>query len=147
MGWKKITERCTRLVAPSLGPGEEIVIVGAMMIGKVSAKRQIATAVAAGVLSGGTMAAVVLPATYFAVLTNQRLILINNYKGTVGKVHSVIDRRRLRAGPLRPGVLTFSMQLMVDGTPHKVSFGRAYPARARQMAAVLAQPPGRARIG
>lgn len=138
---KKNAERCTALIAPSLVAREQIQTIEVVQIGKVSAKRQIGTAVAAGVLSGGTLMVAVRPRAYFLILTDLRLFLVDNNNGRVGKkVLAAVPRETIQAGPLRGHLLTLSMEVTMGGTPYRFGWGRAQGKMARRVAEALAQP-------
>lgn len=125
----KAVQRCCDVVASSLTPGERIEAVEVAQIGKVSAKKQAGAAavgVAVGVATGGLVPLIaVKPAAFFLVVTDQRLLLIPNNAGRVGKqVTAAIPRRAITMGPLRTHVLTLSMGVVMDGVAHRFSWGR-----------------------
>jgi hypothetical protein len=141
---QKTTQRCTQVVAASLAPGEQIEMIEVAQIGKVSAKKQLgisAASVAVGVVTGGTLLVALKPRAYFLILTNERLFLVDNLQGSVGKkIVSAIPRNLISAGPVRTHLLTISMEVTVDGTPHKFSWGRFQGGMARRVAAALGAP-------
>jgi hypothetical protein len=133
---QKTTSRVTQVVGP-LAPGEQIQLTEAVQIGKVSAKRQIATSAIVGLATAGTVLVAVRPRGYYLVLTNQRLILVNNLRGAVGKVAAVLPRDAITAEPLRGHLLTLSMNVTLSGTPQRFSWGRAQSGMARRVADAL----------
>lgn len=108
-----------------------------VQIGKVSAKRQIATSAAVAVATAGVVMVALRPRAYFLVLTDQRLILIENLRGRVGKIMAVIPRNTIKAEPLRGHLLTLSMNVTIGETPQRFSWGRAQTSMARRVATAL----------
>ena len=141
---QKTTSRCIQVVAPTLAPGEEIELVEAVQIGKVSAKRRVATAAAVGAATAGMVIVSVKPRGYFLILTSQRLVLVGNRQGRVGTIVAAVPRQVISAGPLRGHLLTFSMDVIMDGTPQRFSWGRAQPGMARRVAMALTARQGSA---
>lgn len=138
---QKTTQRCTQLVAPSLASGEQVEMVEVVQIGKVSAKKQLGIAAVAGIASGGMLMVATKPRAYFMILTNQRLFLVDNLQGSVGKkVVAAIPRTEISPGPLRTHFLTLSMEVTVQGTPQRFSWGRVQGKTARAVANVLGAP-------
>jgi hypothetical protein len=138
---KNSTDLCNRLVAPTLTPGEQIEVTEAVQIGKVSFAKKFLTTLALYILSRGTRLASAKPTPYFLVLTNKRLILIENHIGRVGKIRSAFPRDQITAGPLQAHVLTLSMQVAINGTEHQFSWGRIQGGMARTVAAALVARP------
>ena len=134
---QKTTDRCQQAVAASLAQDEQIELTEAVQIGKVSAKKQVATSLAVGLATGGALIVSLKPAPFYVVLTNQRLILIQNLTGRVGKVVASAPRSRISAGPLQSHLLTLSMQVTIDGSEHRFSWGKAQGGMARTVAAAL----------
>lgn len=139
---KRTTSRCTRVVTPALAQGEQIELVEAVQIGKVSAKKQLAASAIVGIATAGHAIVAVRPMPYFLVLTNRRIIFIGNHRGIVGKIAAAAPRNTFSAEPLRGHVLTFSMNVVIDGTPQRFSWGRAQASMARRVAAALTSPAG-----
>ena len=81
------------------------------------------------------------PRPYYLVLTNQRLILLGNIRGRVGKLVAAAPRTAVSAEPLRSHILTLSMNVTIDGTPQRFSWGRIQAGVAKRVAAALT-PPG-----
>jgi hypothetical protein len=116
-------------------------MVDVTQIGKVSAKKQAAASIAVGVATAGTVLVALRPRAFFFVLTNERLLLIDNNRGSVGKtVTGSIPRNVINAGPLRTGLLTYKMDVAIDGTPHRFSWGRIQGKTAKRVAAALGAP-------
>lgn len=134
---QKTMSRCAQVVAPALAPGEQIETVERVQIGKVSAKRQIATSAAVGIATAGMLMVAVTPRPYYLVLTNQRLVLVGNLRGRVGKIVAAAPRSRISAEPLRGHLLTLSMNVIIDGTPQRFSWGRTQVNMARRIATAL----------
>jgi hypothetical protein len=138
---QKTTARCEQLVASLLAPGETVELAEAAQIGKISAKRQLATQLAVAAATAGTVAVHVKPAAFYLVVTNQRLFLIENRRGLVGKVVTALPRTQINAGPLRSGPLNLSAEVTIDGTTHRFSWGRFQGRMARSVTAALAAAP------
>lgn len=134
---QRSTSLCTQVVAPTLTAGEQIEIVEAVQIGKVSAKKQIATSAVVGVATLGTVMVALKPRPFYLVVTNQRLIFINNLRGRVGKIAAAVPRSAITNEPIRPHLLTLSMNVTIDGTPQRFSWGRAQAGMARRVADTL----------
>jgi hypothetical protein len=128
---QKTTQRCTQVVAASLAPGEQIEMIEVAQIGKVSAKKQLgisAASVAVGVVTGGTLLVALKPRAYFLILTNERLFLVDNLQGSVGKkIVSAIPRNLISAGPVRTHLLTISMEVTVGGMARRVAAALGAP--------------------
>lgn len=75
-----------QILAPLLAPGEQVQVATICNIGTVSTKRKVATAVAAGIASGGTMIATVTPRPMFMALTDRRVLIVNSRKRVGGAV-------------------------------------------------------------
>ena len=136
---QKITSRVTQVAGP-LAQGEQIQLVEAVQIGKVSAKKQIATSAIVGIATAGTVLVALRPRAYYLVLTDQRMILVDNLRGRVGKVAATVRRDAIAAEPLRGHLLTLSMNVTLDGTPQRFSWGRAQSSMARRVAHALTSP-------
>lgn len=134
---QKVISRVTQVVGPALTQGEQIQLVEAVQIGKVSAKKQIATSAIVGIATAGTVLVALRPRAYYLVLTNHRMILVDNLRGRVGKVAAAIGLDDITAEPLRGHLLTLSMNVTLNGTPQRFSWGRAQSGMAKTVAAAL----------
>jgi hypothetical protein len=132
------TSRCTKVVGPALTAGEQIELVEAVQIGKVSAKKQLAASAIVGIATAGTVIVALRPQAYYLILTNQRLILLHNNRGLVGKIAGAMPRQAITAEPLKPHFLTLSMDVTISGQPQRFSWGRAQAGMARRVADALA---------
>jgi hypothetical protein len=137
---QRTTSRLTQVVTPTLAPGEQIEMIEGALVGKISAKKRLAVTAAVTVASAGTVMVALKPQGWYLVLTNQRLIFIENKRGIVGKIAAAARRENVTAEPLRGHFLTLSMNVTIDGTPQRFSWGRAQPGMARRVAAALAAP-------
>ncbi|WP_329499316.1 hypothetical protein [Kitasatospora herbaricolor] len=136
----KSTRKCLAVVTPALAPQERIELVDVLQIGRVSAKRRMATAALVGVASGGTVLVAVQPRAYFMVLTDRRLYLVDNHNGNVGRsIVSATPRDKITAGPLRRHLLTLSMEVQFTGVaePSRFSWGRLQSRTAQTIADAL----------
>ncbi|MCX5209121.1 hypothetical protein OG689_07445 [Kitasatospora sp. NBC_00240] len=136
----KSTRKCLAVVTPALAAQERIELVDVLQIGRVSAKRRVATAALVGAVSGGTVLVAVQPRAYFMVLTDRRLYLVDNHNGTVGRsIVSATPRDKITAGPLRKHLLTLSMEVRFTGVaePSRFSWGRLQSRTALAIADAL----------
>ncbi len=140
---QKTTARCTQVVVPTLSQGEQIELAEAVQIGKVSVKRRAATAAAVSIATAGTVMVSLKPRPYYLILTNQRLILLGNIRGRVGKTVAAAPRTVVSAEPLRSHLLTVSMNVTIDGTPQRFSWGRVQTGMAKRVATALTSPSSR----
>lgn len=132
---EKVTRKCSELVAPLLTPGETIESVEVAQIGKPSKSEVAAVAVASAIVSGGVFTAVLRPQPYFLVFTRQRVFLVENNMGSVGKqVFGSVPLKSVTTGPLRTHVLRMSMEVVLDGEPRLFSWGRFQAKDARRVA-------------
>lgn len=118
------TSRCTRIVIPTLVSGEQLEIVEAVQIGKVSAKRRAAIMAAVSIATAGTVMVALKPRAYYLVLTNQRLILLENLRAGVGRIVAVAPRNAISSERTRAHLPILSMIVTIDGTPQRFSWGR-----------------------
>jgi hypothetical protein len=138
---QRIVQRCKDVVIPSLEPDEYVESVEVVQIGKVSARRQLAVSLIVGILTLGLVLVALRPRSYFLVLTNHRLLLLDNLRGSVGKrVVLAAPRDQVSAGPLRARLLTYRMQVNLDGTDRRFSWGRVQAASAQRVASALHAP-------
>ena len=140
---QKTAQRCVDVVAPALVPGERVEMVEVLQCGRLSAKRVLAIAVVIAIVSLGTAMARVKLRGYSVVLTDQRLFLVDNFEGRVGKhVVSAIPRASMKAGPLQTHLLTVSMDVEVAGepAPFRFSWGRVQRDVAERIAGALGSP-------
>jgi len=144
---KNTSDRCAHVIAPMLAAREQIELIEAVQIGKVSAKSQIAASAVVGLATAGTVIVALRPQAYFLVLTNQRFVLIDNLRGRVGQVVSAVPRSSVSAGPLRSKGLTLGMDVTIDGTELWFSWGRVQGKMAQAVAAGLAAPAAPAPAG
>jgi hypothetical protein len=138
---QKTTARCQQQVASTLAPGEQVELVEGVQIGKVSAKKQAGLAagsIAVGVATGGTLIVALKPRAFYLVLTNKRLILIDNMRGRVGKVAAACPRDQVSVQPLHTGLLTISTEATMAGAPYRFSWGRVQGGMARKVTDALA---------
>jgi|SRR5215467_3054032 len=139
---QKQTDRCIKAVTPPIAPDEQVELVEVAQIGKVSVKKQAAVAAVVGVVTAGHLIVAVKPRGYFLVLTDRRLVVIDNMRGIVGKMAASLPRDKINGGPLRGHMLTLSMEVTVDGAPYRFSWGRMQGKMARRVAAALGAPAG-----
>jgi hypothetical protein len=138
---QKTTEQCKNVVASSLAQHEYVELVDVVQIGKVSARKQLVVSVVVGILTLGLVLVALRPRAYFLVKTNQRLLLVDNIRGSVGKkVVLAVPLTRVIASQLRAGGLTFKMDVELNGTMQRFSWGRVQAGTARRVAEALGAP-------
>ena len=139
---QKIEQRCKDVVTPSLAaPLEYVCSVDVVQIGKVSARKQVIVSLVVGILTAGIVLVALRPRAYYLVLTNQRLLLLDNNRGRVGtKIVLAAPLNQVLAGPLRGGALTYKLDVAVAGVAHRFSWGRVQGGTARRVAEALGAP-------
>ena len=138
---QRTTDKCAQAVASRLTPGENVETIEVAQIGKVSAKQKAAVAAAVGIVTAGTVIVSVKPRAYYLVFTSQRLFLVENNRGLVGKVVAQCARESITAGPLKGHLLTLTADVTLDGTAYQFNWGRLAPGQARSAMATLTGQP------
>ena len=95
-----LQDRIKQAATPLLEPGEVIETATVAAVGKVSARRQIATVAVTTILSAGTVTAVTYSPKRPVVLTNRRLLFLDANEITgrpLEKLVGVLNREGLRA--------------------------------------------------
>src|SRR4051794_24527891 len=72
------------VVSPLLAPGEQVQVMAAAGVGTVTVKRQLATAVAVGVATGGLLTAMPAPRQMYLAVTDRRILFFDG-TGAPGK--------------------------------------------------------------
>ncbi|HEX9032114.1 MAG TPA: hypothetical protein VF834_09740 [Streptosporangiaceae bacterium] len=134
---QKQTDRCVKAVDPPVAADEKVELVEAAQLGKVSVKKQAAVSAVVAVATAGHVIVALRPRGFFVVLTDRRLVLVENNRGIVGKTVASVPRGKISAGPLRGHVLTMSSEVTIDGIAHRFSWGRAQSRMARRVVAAL----------
>jgi hypothetical protein len=114
----KFDKRVAAVATAVLEPGEQIELSTFAAVGTVSAKRQVATAAIAGVLSAGTLIVSVQPKKYYLALTNQRLLFFAQNSATgrpEKKLAMQVPRQLLAAGETTKGLLTAKVNVTIEG--------------------------------
>ncbi len=146
MGLKgRVVRRINTAVEPILEPGETVEVAAVAQLGKVTARKQVAVAAAAIVISGGMMGAFVVQRKAGIVLTSRRLLVLEANQATgrfTGKVLTAVTRDQLRARPSR-SLLTLAYEITdTEGTAAvRLSFPLPYRNEARAIAAALGAAP------
>ena len=137
----KITQKCTAVVSPELLPGEQIQMIDVLQLGKVSAKRQAATAAIVGVATAGMAIVAVRPRPYLIVFTDRRILLVDFANANIGKrVAMAVGRTNIKVDDLKGHLLTYSTELHISEPAemtYRLSWGRAQGATARRVVAAL----------
>jgi hypothetical protein len=95
-----LQDRIKKAATPLLQPGESIEVATVAAVGKVSAKRQIATAAITAIVTAGTVTAVAYAPKRPMVLTNRRLLFLDANELTgrpQEKLVGELNREGLRA--------------------------------------------------
>jgi hypothetical protein len=95
-----LRDRIKKAATPLLQPGEVIEVATVAAVGKVSAKRQIATAAITAIVTAGTVTAVAYAPKRPMVLTNRRLLFLDANELTgrpQEKLVGELNREGLRA--------------------------------------------------
>ena len=136
-----LQDRIKKAATPLLEPGEVIEVVTVAAVGKVSARRQIATVAVAAILSAGTVTAVAYSPKRPVVLTDRRLLFLDANELTgrpLEKLVGALPREGLRAQRQR-GLLWLKYDLIDNtGAPVvRLSFPVPNRSAGHQMAAAL----------
>lgn len=137
-----IQDRIKKAATPLLEPGESIEVATVAAVGKVSVKRQIATAAITAILTAGTVTAVAYSKKRPTVLTNRRLLFLDANEMTgrpKEKLVGEISRDGLRAQRQR-GLLWLKYDL-IDSTGSAV-VRLSFPVPARKAGNQIAQALG-----
>ena len=112
-----LQDKIKKAVTPLLEPGEVIEVATVAAVGKVSARRQIATVAVAAILSAGTVTVVAYSPKRPVVLTNRRLLFLDANEITgrpLEKLVGTLNREGLRAQ--RQRALLWLKYDLIDGT-------------------------------
>ena len=138
-----LSDRVAKAATPLLEPGETIEVATVAAVGKVSLKRQVATAAVTAVLTAGMVTAVTYAQKRPVVLTNRRLLFLdfNNLTGKpLEKLVGQVPREGLRAQ--RDRALLWLAYNLIDGSGAPVlrlSFPLPNRNAGRQIAESLGQ--------
>ncbi len=129
-----------QVVAPLLAAGEQVQVMAAAGVGTVTVKRQLATAVAVGVATGGLMTAMPVPRQMYIAVTDRRILFFDG-AGKPGKQMMDLSRQYVRVSPPQKATLGLAMRirLEVEGsdTGVQVTFPHVAKADGRAFAAAL----------
>ena len=136
-----LQDRIKKAATPLLEPGEAIEVATVAAVGKVSAKRQIATVAITAILTAGTVTAVTYSPKRPVVLTNRRLLFLDANEVTgrpLEKLVGALPREGLRA-QRQQGLLWLKYDLIDDtGAPVvRLSFPVPNRKAGHEMAAAL----------
>jgi hypothetical protein len=137
----KRQEQLWEVVSPLLAPGEQVQVMAAAGVGTVTVKRQLATAVAVGVVTGGLLTAIPAPRQMYVAVTDRRILFFDGV-GKPGKQMMDLPRQYVRVSPPQKASLGLAMrvQLEVEGSDQgvQVTFPHVAKADGRAFAAALA---------
>ena len=136
-----LQDKIKKAATPLLEPGEVIEVATVAAVGKVSARRQIATVAVAAILSAGTVTAVAYSPKRPVVLTDRRLLFLDANEITgrpLEKLVGALPREGLRAQRQR-GLLWLKYDLIDNAGAPVVRLSFPVPNRSagHQMAAAL----------
>ena len=136
-----LQDRIKKAATPLLQPGEVIEVATVAAVGKVSAKRQIATAAITAIVTAGTVTAVAYAPKRPMVLTNRRLLFLDANQLTgrpQEKLVGELNREGLRAQRQR-ALLWLKYDLIDNSGAAVVRLSFPVPARKAggQIAAAL----------
>jgi hypothetical protein len=147
---KRRSQQLATIAGPILVQGEQIRCTTMANVGSVSAKRKLLTTALVGVLSAGTVIAVVQPRPMYCVLTDQRILYFDGKTSTgkPGKLLMSLPLALVTATPPAKALLGlgFKIELTVQGEekgvkmvfpPAAKSDGRRF---ARRLPAANADP-------
>ncbi len=127
-----LQDRIKKAATPLLEPGEVIEVATVAAVGKVSAKRQIATAAITAIVTAGTVTAVAYAPKRPMVLTNRRLLFLDANELTgrpQEKLVGELNREGLRAQ--RQGALLWLKYDLIDNNGAPV-VRLSFPVPARK---------------
>ena len=137
----KRQEQLWEVVSPLLASGEQVQVMAAGGVGTVTVKRQVATAVAVGVATGGLFTAIPAPRQMYIAVTDRRILFFDG-TGKPGKQMMDLPRQYVHVSPPQKAGLGLAMkvQLEVDGSDKgvQVTFPHVAKADGRAFAAALA---------
>ncbi len=137
----KRQEQLWEVVSPLLESGEQVQVMAAAGVGTVTVKRQLATAVAVGVATGGFLTAVPAPRQMYIAVTDRRILFFDGM-GKPGKQMMDLSRQYTRVSPPKKATLGLAMriELEVEGSDKgvQITFPHVAKADGRAFAAALA---------
>ncbi|HUN34256.1 MAG TPA: hypothetical protein VMU95_19815 [Trebonia sp.] len=137
----KQTSKLATAAAPHLRPGEVVEIGAFTTVGSVSVKRQVLTAAAVGIATGGMVAATVRPARRYLAVTSQRLLFFNGEGtyGRPGKLLFSVPRDAVDVTKSGKRMLSYRIEVAITGQEKGLRINFAFNARAKmeQVAALL----------
>jgi hypothetical protein len=140
----KRRQKLLDVVAPHLGQGEQVEATALGGVGSVSLARKAVTAAAVGIASGGMLIASVRPRPMYIVLTNHRILFVEQEQalGGVGKkILMSLERAAVTVAQTGKGMLglTMRVQLEIKGEEKglQITFPHASKTDGRKLIAAL----------
>jgi len=129
----KQTAKLAKAAAPHLRPGEVVEIGAFTSVGSVSVKRQVLTAAAVGIATGGMVAATVRPARRFLAVTSQRLLFFNGEGtyGRPGKLLFSVPRDAVEVTKSGKRMLSYRIEVAITGQEKGLRINFPFNARAK----------------
>lgn len=141
----KRRQRLLDNVGPLLEADERVEVTALGTVGSVSAGRKIATAAVVGVLTGGTVMALVTAKPMYMVVTDRRILFVeqNPTGGPGKKVLMTVHRGGVSVSAPKKGMfgLTMVVELAIAGEEKglKITFPHASKREGREFIAALPQ--------
>jgi hypothetical protein len=136
----KRREQLWEVVSPLLAQGEQVQVMAAAGVGTVTVKRQVATAVAVGIATGGLLTATPVPRQMYIAVTDRRILFFDG-TGRPGKQMMELPRQYLYVSPPEKASLGLAMriQLEIQGSDKgvQITFPHVAKADGRAFAAAL----------
>jgi hypothetical protein len=114
---QKTLDAARAAAAPSLQPGELVELTGVASAGKLRVGKQLAQAAVVAVVTAGTLAAWTTPKKFYVVLTDRRLLFLEQHSLTGGpttKLGLELPRAALSVQQVKVKPIMFIPTLRVD---------------------------------
>jgi hypothetical protein len=129
---QKLHDMAVTNSAPIMGPGEAVQATGRARVGKANIARNVAMMAASAILSGGAGVMYTQKKSFYIVLTNQRLLIIEPHwlsGRPTAKVVAEVPRQALTVAEAKRGVMaTVTLGIGGDGQGLRLS----YPAMDKE---------------
>jgi hypothetical protein len=113
-------KRVLEVVNPLLQDGERVAAVARAAVGSSPVKRQLKTAAAVGILTGGTVMAFSVPKSFYLVLTDRRLLFFEAHQTTgrpLRELAAELARAGLKTVPVKRSIYKSYDLTDANGTP------------------------------
>lgn len=113
-------QRVLEVATPLLQGGERVDAIARAAVGNSPVKKQLKTAAAVGILTGGTVMAFATPKPFYLVLTDRRLLFFEVHQVTgrpLGELAAELARAGLKADPVKRSIYKSYQLTDANGTP------------------------------